>query len=122
MPAAEVAFERALGYFAPAQAERRFVKAANGRSAGATMALRDLAATFKSLSRADRRLARQILARPTDLGQWQLLRPNGELPQGMHGDALLRPLGDEHGRRPVAHRHNAGERLTRLGRQHDLSS
>jgi hypothetical protein len=77
VPAAQVAFERALGYFAPAQAERRFVKAANRDPRGATMALRDLAATFKSLSRADRRVARQILARPTDLGSGNYSAPKG---------------------------------------------
>jgi hypothetical protein len=75
LPAAEVAFERALGYFAPARAERRFVRAAKSDPRGATMALRDLAATFRQLSRADRRLASQILARPTDLGSGNYTAP-----------------------------------------------
>jgi hypothetical protein len=75
LPAAQVAFERALGYFAPDQAERRFVRAAKSDPRGATMALRDLAATFKQLSRSDRRVAREILARPTDLGSGNYTAP-----------------------------------------------
>jgi hypothetical protein len=84
-PAAQVAFERALGYFAPGQAQRRFVKAAKSDPRGATMALRDLAATFKSLSRADRRLARQILARPTDTGGGNYSAPKGNFRKSCTG-------------------------------------
>ena len=74
-PGAQVALERALGYFAPAQARPSFRRAAKSDPRGATMALRDLAAVFDRLSGADRRLAADILARPTDTGQGNYTAP-----------------------------------------------
>jgi hypothetical protein len=78
LPGAQVALERALGYFAPAQARPSFRRAAKNDPRGATIALRDLAAAFDSLSGADRRLAADILARPTDTGSGNYTAPRGD--------------------------------------------
>jgi hypothetical protein len=77
-PGAQVALERALGYFAPAQARPSFRRAAQNDPRGATMALRDLAAVFDRLTGADRRLAADILARPTDTGQGNYTAPKAD--------------------------------------------
>ena len=65
IPSAEVALQRALAIFQPQLAEPRF---RNRRAIprGATIVLRDLAATMRELTGAERSLAESILARPTD--------------------------------------------------------
>jgi hypothetical protein len=75
---ARIALERALGYFAPGEARRSFRRAAKSDPRGATMALRDLAAVFERLSGRDRRLAAEILARPTDGGAGNYSAPRGD--------------------------------------------
>jgi hypothetical protein len=74
----QIALERALAYFVPSEARRSFVRAAKGDPRGATIALRDLAAVFDRLSGADRRLAADILARPTDTGSGNYTAPRGD--------------------------------------------
>ncbi|HKO21407.1 MAG TPA: MXAN_6640 family putative metalloprotease [Candidatus Eisenbacteria bacterium] len=67
MPSAEVALQRALAVFRPQLAEPRF-RAAPVDPRGGTALLRNLAASYRQLPPADRRLAEAILARPTDGG------------------------------------------------------
>jgi hypothetical protein len=76
--AARAALERALAYFLPSEARRSFRRVAKNDPRGATIALRDLAAVFDHLSGADRRLAADILARPTDTGSGNYTAPRGD--------------------------------------------
>lgn len=68
LPPAEAALQRALAIFRPELAEPRYRRAVATRPdpRGATMVLRDLVGRLNELSPADQRLARSILARPTD--------------------------------------------------------
>ncbi|MEO8290520.1 MAG: MXAN_6640 family putative metalloprotease [Gaiellaceae bacterium] len=68
LPAAEVALQRALAIFRPALAQPRFRGVARTDPRSATMVLRDLVGRLNELSPADRKVARSILARPTDTG------------------------------------------------------
>jgi hypothetical protein len=75
LPGPQIALQRALAYFMPSEARRSFRSAAKSDPRGATIALRDLAAVLDPLSGADRRLAAEILARPTDLGSGNYTAP-----------------------------------------------
>lgn len=68
LPRPEVALERALAIFQPHLADPSYRLHGKVDPRGATVVLRDLAATYRRLSPADRRLAEAILARPTDGG------------------------------------------------------
>ena len=65
LPRPEVALERALAVFRPHLADPAY-RQAKVDPRGATVVLRNLAASLRYLSPADRRLAESILARPTD--------------------------------------------------------
>ena len=66
LPRPEVALERALAIFRPHLADPSYRSQGKVDPRGATVVLRDLAATLRALSPANRRLAESILARPTD--------------------------------------------------------
>jgi len=68
LPKPEVALERALAVFRPQLADPSYRLHGKVDPRGATALLRNLAATARKLSPADRRLAEAILARPTDPG------------------------------------------------------
>jgi hypothetical protein len=78
LPGPQIALERALAYSVPSEARRSFRRAAKSDPRGATIALRDVAAVFDRLSGRDRRLAAEILARPTDLGSGNYTAPKGD--------------------------------------------
>ena len=69
--------QRALAIFRPQLAEPRFRKSARDPR-GATIVLRDLAATMSGLTGAERRLAESILARPTDGKGGDYTAPKGD--------------------------------------------
>ncbi len=78
---AQVALQRALAVFAPAEVDARFRSAVAGvQPSDATIVLRDLVAAKARLSGADRQLANDLLARPTD-------GPGFEGPAGWNGTA-----------------------------------
>ena len=66
LTAAERALERARSLFAPAAAGRRHGPVSRPRPRAATLVLRDLALRVDDLAPRDRRVARALLARPTD--------------------------------------------------------
>ncbi len=64
---AQYSLQRALAILAPRLADARYASAAaHANPRDATMALRDLRASFSSLSSSDRRLAMRLFARPSD--------------------------------------------------------
>jgi hypothetical protein len=77
IPSAEVALQRALAIFRPQLAGPRFRESARDPR-GATIVLRDLAATMSGLTGAERRLAESILARPTDGKGGDYTAPKGD--------------------------------------------
>jgi hypothetical protein len=77
IPPANVALQRALAIFRPRLAEPAF-RGLSEDPRGATMALRDLAATKQFLQGRDRRLANAILSRPTDGRQGDYTAPKGD--------------------------------------------
>jgi hypothetical protein len=76
LPQPEVALERALAIFRPDLADPSYRLHGKVDPRGATVVLRDLAATYRQLSPSDRGLAEAILDRPTDSGT----DPNTGLP------------------------------------------
>ena len=78
MPRPEVALERALAIFRPHLADPAFRLHGKVDPRGATVVLRDLAASVRYLSPADRRIAQAILARPTDSGSGNYTAPKSD--------------------------------------------
>jgi hypothetical protein len=66
LPRPQVALERALAIFRPHLADASYQRHGKVDPRGATVVLRNLAASLRYLSPADRRIAEAILARPTD--------------------------------------------------------
>ena len=78
LPRPEVALERALAIFRPHLADPAFRLHGKVDPRGATVVLRDLAASVRYLSPADRRIAQAILARPTDSGSGNYTAPKSD--------------------------------------------
>ena len=78
LPRPEVALQRALAVFRPQLADPSYRIHGKVDPRGATALLRNLAASVRQLSLADRRLAEAILARPTDSGKGNYTAPKGD--------------------------------------------
>jgi hypothetical protein len=78
LPKPEVALQRALAVFNPHLADPSYRLHGKVDPRGATALLRNLAATMRQLSPADRRLAEAILARPTDNGSGNYTAPKSD--------------------------------------------
>ncbi len=78
LPTPEVALQRALAIFRPNLADPSYRLHGKVDPRGATAVLRNLAASVRQLSPADRRLAEAILARPTDNGNGNYTAPKGD--------------------------------------------
>jgi hypothetical protein len=78
LPKPEVALQRALAVFRPHLADPSYRLHGKVDPRGATALLRNLAASYRQLSPADRRLAEAILARPTDGGKDDYTAPKSD--------------------------------------------
>ncbi len=78
LPRPEVALQRALAVFRPHLADPSYRLHGKVDPRGGTALLRNLAASVRQLSPADRRLAEAILARPTDAGNGNYTAPKGD--------------------------------------------
>jgi hypothetical protein len=78
LPKPEVALQRALAIFRPGLADPSYRLHGKVDPRGATVVLRNLAASLRQLSPADRRLAESILARPTDGGKDDYTAPKSD--------------------------------------------
>ncbi len=78
LPKPEVALQQALAVFRPHLADPSYRLHGKVDPRGATALLRNLAASVRQLSPADRRLAEAILARPTDNGNGNYTAPKSD--------------------------------------------
>jgi mannose-6-phosphate isomerase-like protein (cupin superfamily) len=78
LPKPEVALQQALAVFRPHLADPSYRLHEKVDPRGATALLRNLAASVRQLSPADRRLAEAILARPTDNGNGNYTAPKSD--------------------------------------------
>jgi hypothetical protein len=78
LPKPEVALQQALAVFRPHLADPSYQLHEKVDPRGATALLRNLAASVRQLSPADRRLAEAILARPTDNGNGNYTAPKSD--------------------------------------------
>jgi hypothetical protein len=78
LPKPDVALQQALAIFRPHLADPSYRLHGKVDPRGATAVLRNLAATVRQLSPADRRLAEVILARPTDTGSGNYTAPKSD--------------------------------------------
>jgi hypothetical protein len=78
LPKPELALQQALAVFRPHLADPSYRRHGKVDPRGATAVLRNLAASVRQLSPADRRLAEAILARPTDNGNGNYTAPKSD--------------------------------------------